>query len=98
MLDHQCLISICRKLSCLLHVENHLPHSHLSYDITTNSKLVFLGDSGMPGYVHPKLYNHLVENFCVYLQAKNQLHLHTFLEKCKLVLDTLGMPGYIHPK
>ena len=63
MLDHQCLISICRKLSCLLHVENHLPHSHLSYDIATNSKLVFLGDSGMPGYVHPKLYNHLVENF-----------------------------------
>ena len=37
-------------------------------------KLVILGTSGMPGYAHPNWYWHLVENFRVYLQPKNQLH------------------------
>ena len=37
-------------------------------------KLAYFGTLGMCGYVHPKWYYYLVENFCVYLQAKNQLH------------------------
>ena len=45
--------------------------------------------------------NHLVENFCVYLQAKTQLHLWCFngdiAKICKLILGTLGMPGHTHP-
>ena len=45
---------------------------------------------------------HLVENFCVYLQAKTQLHPSCFngdiAKICKLILGTLGMPGYTHQK
>ena len=57
----------------------------------------------MPGYAHPNCYYQLVENFRVYLQAKNQFHptcLSGDLAKIikLLILGTLGMPGYIHPK
>ena len=48
-----------------------------------------------------KWYCHLVENFCVYLQAKAQLHPSCFYgdiaKICKLVLGSMGMPGYTHP-
>ena len=47
-------------------------------------------------------YYHLVENFQVYMQAKNQLHLPCFYgdiaKICKLILGALDMPGYIHAK
>ena len=41
----------------------------------------------------------LTENFCVYLQAKNQIISHDFLKICKLlILGALDMPGYKNPK
>ena len=43
-------------------------------------KLIVLGTLGMPGYANSKWHYQLVENFCVHLQAKNQLHSHAFLE------------------
>ena len=65
-------------------------------------KPVVLGTLGMFGYVYPKWYYHLIENFHVYLQAKNQLHHSCFYgyiaKVCKLILGTFGMPGYTHPK
>ena len=62
-----------------------------------------LGTFGMPDYTQPKRYYRFVENFRVYLQAKNQLHPPFFPEDvaklCKLlILDTLRMPGYAHAK
>ena len=35
---------------------------------------LFFGTLGLSGYLHPKWYYHLVEYFCVYLQAKTQFH------------------------
>ena len=60
-----------------------------------------LGTLGMPGYTNP--YYQPVENFCVCLQAKNQVHpIYLFgdiAQICKHpTLDTLGMAGYTHPK
>ena len=57
----------------------------------------------MPGYTHPKLYYQLVENLCVYLQAKIKFHPPRFLGDIAkinniLILGILGMPGYAHPK
>ena len=43
-------------------------------------KLVILATLGIPGYTYQKWYYQLVENFCVYLQAKNQLHHPCFLD------------------
>ena len=48
--------------------------------VKRNGKLVILGTLGMPGYANPKWYYQLVENFRVYLQAKNQLQSYAFLE------------------
>ena len=45
-------------------------------------KLV-LGTLDMSGYTNPKWYYQLVENFHIYLQAKNQLYHHDFLETRK---------------
>ena len=64
-------------------------------------KLFVLGTFDMSDYTNPKWYYHLVEDFCVYLQAKNQLHSPCFtgdLAKiCKLlILGTLGMHRYKH--
>ena len=42
-------------------------------------KLFILGTLVKPGYTHPKYY-HLVENFRIYLQAKEPLQPHVFLE------------------
>ena len=67
-----------------------------------NCKLFIRGTLGMPGYAHPKLHYQFVQNFCVYMQAKNQLHLLRFsgdiTKICKLNLGSLCMPGYAHPK
>ena len=68
----------------------------------TYCKLFILGTLGVPGYVHPKWYYQLVENFNVYLQARKQLRRLCFSENivkiCKLlILDNLGKPGYTHP-
>ena len=45
--------------------------------------------------------SHLVENFRVYLQTKNQLHPPRFsgdiAKICTLILGTLGKPGYADP-
>ena len=65
------------------------------------SKLVVFGFLGLSGSAQPKLYYHFIENFCVYLQAKNLLDpsclCGDIAKICKLILDTLGMPGYTHP-
>ena len=64
-------------------------------------KLLILGDLGMPGHLHLKLWHHFGETFYVYLQAKKQLHPSIFLEILKryqklVILGILGMPGYTH--
>ena len=67
-------------------------------------KIVILGTLGMPGYPNPKWFYQLVDNFCVYLWAKYQLHPPCFsgdiAKICKLLisLGTLGIPSYKHPK
>ena len=65
-------------------------------------KLMVLGTLGMPGQANPKRYYKLVENFCAYLQAKNQLHPPCFsgdiAKICRhLILGFLGMTGCTHP-
>ena len=76
---------------------------HVFLDILQRCyKLVVLGTLGMPGHAHPNWYYQLVENFRVYLQAKNQLHSPHFsgdiAKICKLIFGTLGMPDYTNPK
>ena len=57
-------------------------------------QLVVLSTLYIIGYAHPKRYYHLVENICVYLQAKNQLLPPLYAKICELLtLSTLGMPG-----
>ena len=50
---------------------------HFSGDIPKIYKLLILSTLGMPGYTHPKWYYQLVENFNVYMHAKNKIH-HSF--------------------
>ena len=83
---------------------NFITHFFLKI-LQRNSKLVILGNLGVPGHIHLKWYYQFKETFDVYLQVENQLHLSEFpgviflLQRyCKLVLDTLDMPGYTHPK
>ena len=61
-------------------------------------KLVVFSTLDMSRYAHPEWYYHLVENFCVYLQAKNQLHPPYFYGNvakiCKLILGALSMTEY----
>ena len=52
----------------------------LTYLLQRYCKPVVLGTLSMPGYTHHKWYYHLVENFYVYLQAKNHLHPYAFME------------------
>ena len=72
------ILSTCRKLLCLSAVKkkNHL--QHFSVNIIKIYKFLILGNLGMHGCANPKSYYHLVENFNVYLHAKNELH-HSFL-------------------
>ena len=64
-------------------------------------KHVALGTLGLSGYTNPKWYYQIVENVCVYAQAKNQLPTPCFsgdnAKICKFILGAFGMPGYIHP-
>ena len=61
------------------------------------AKLVILGILDLHGYPHPNWYHQLVENYCVYLQAKNELPPPCFsgdiAKMCKLILGTSGMSG-----
>ena len=43
-------------------------------------KLIVFGNLGLSGYAHSKWYYHLVENFCVYLQAKINFILHAIMK------------------
>ena len=65
-----------------------------------NCKIVFLGTLGMSGYFYK--YYQFVENFCAYLQEKNQFYTPCFsgdtAKICKLILGTLDMSGYKQPK
>ena len=85
---------ICKNLWCLSAVEKSTSSFTFSLryckDIAT---LLFLATSSMPSYTNPKWYYNLKENFCVYKQAKNQLHQPYFsgdiAKICKLlILDT----------
>ena len=65
-------------------------------------KIVILGALGKSAYTHQKFYR-LVENFPIYLQAKEPLQPHVFhgdiAKICKLpLLGTLGMSGFPHLK
>ena len=102
-------LSACKNHSInLLDPSNHLwefiPHFifHIFLEILQRyCKLVILGTLAMPGYAQPKWYCQLVENFCVYLQAKNQLHPPCFsgdAKTWKLIFGTLRMSNYTHPK
>ena len=60
------LTFICRqKIKFILHVFLKILQRHC--------KLIAFGTLGMPGYANPKWNYQLVQNFRVYLQAKNQL-------------------------
>ena len=68
-----------------------------------NSKLVTLGNIGMPAHTHLKDSIILKKASMFISRQKINFILHVFLDTlqryCKtLALDTLGMPGYIHPK
>ena len=43
-------------------------------------KLTVFGNLGLSGYAHSQWYYHLVENFCVYLQAKINFILHAIMK------------------
>ena len=53
-----------------------------------NSKLVILGNFGMPGHTHLKWEHQFEENFDIYLQAKNQLHSSCFPWYTAKILQT----------
>ena len=54
---------------------------HIFFEILQRyCKLIVLGTLSMSGYENPKWYYWLVENFCVYLQVKNQFTPHVFLK------------------
>ena len=65
-------------------------------------KIVILGTLVMPVYPYPKWYHQLVQNLCIYLKEKNQLHSTCFsgniakiCKICKLlILGILGVSGY----
>ena len=91
------IIAIWRNLSRLSLGKRSTSSYTFSHEILQRyCKLIVLGTLAMPGYANPKWYFQLVENFCVYLQAKNQLHTPCFsgdiVKICKLlILGTLGM-------
>ena len=80
---------------------NFITHFFLKI-LQRNSKLVLLGNLGMPGHTHLKLYNPFEET-SVYLQAKTQFHPSHFPwdigKNYNLVISgTFDMPGYTHSK
>ena len=105
MPDHttKMLIAIRRNLWCLSAGKRLSSSFRFSFWYYKNNINIVLGTLGMPGYANPTWYYQLVENFRVYLQAKNQLYSPCFstdiAKICKLlILCTLGMPGCTHPK
>ena len=67
------IVSICSKLSCLSACKKSIASSSLTSFLRyckKNSKLVILGNLGMPGHTH-LIWS---EFFEVYQHAKNQLH------------------------
>ena len=76
------ILSVCSKLSYLSAGKNSassFTFSISNFFLQRYCKL-FLGTIDMPSYTHPKWYYQFVENFHVYLQAKNQLHPPCFSE------------------
>ena len=97
------LIAIQRNLWCLSAGKRLSSSFRFFFWYYKNNINIVLGTLGMPGYANPTWYYQLVENFRVYLQAKNQLYSPCFstdiAKICKLlILCTLGMPGCTHPK
>ena len=68
-----------------------------------NSKLVILGNLGMPDHTHLKWNSNLKKPLMFICRQKIKFILHIFLEILQgycilVVLGTLGMPGYTNPK
>ena len=90
------LMFICRqKINFILHIFPEILRGYCKFAI--------LGTLGMPSYAHPKWYYQVVENVCVYLRAKNQIHLPCFSGDTQniykfLNLCTLGMFDYAYSK
>ena len=68
------LLSTYRKLLCLSAGKEINLISHAFLEILQISKLLTLGTLGISGYKPPKRQYSLIENFDVYLHAKNKLH------------------------
>ena len=107
MLDHnhqKILVSIFSKVSCLSACKkiNCITHFFLNM-LYRNSKLVILGNLGMPGHTHLKWQYQFEKSFNIYQQAENQLHPSCFpwdiAKIFKLVVfATFGLSGYGQPK
>ena len=68
---------------------------YLTYLLQRSCKPVVLGTLSMPGYAHYKWYYHLIENFYVYLQAKNQLHPPCFYGDIAKIWNLFGYFGHV---
>ena len=89
------MVSIWRKLWCLFAVKNIKFILQIFLELLQRyCKLVILDTLGMPGYAH------LVENLCVYLYTKNQLHPSCFSGDIAKIcnFDVLSISGCAHPK
>ena len=53
------------------------------WDIARDCKLVVFGTLGLSGYMHPKWYCHLLENFWVICRSKINFIIHAFVEILK---------------
>ena len=84
-----------------LHAKDQLHHSLFFKILQRKSKLVILGNLGMPGHRHLKSINLREPSILICIQKINFI-LYVFLEiterYCKLTLGSLGMPGYAHSK
>ena len=71
--------SVCRKVLCLSPGKKSASSPMLFWRYCKICKPI-MGNLDMPGYTHPKWKNQLVEDFSVYLHAKNKVLLQFFLE------------------
>ena len=71
------IVSIWKKPSTFISRQKINFILHVFHEILQR---VIFGTLGLSGYAHPKWYYHLVENFCVYLQAKINFIPHAFME------------------
>ena len=74
------IASICSKLSYLSTCKKSTSITSFFLKMQRNRKLIILGNLGIPGHRHLKLYYQFEETFHVYLQAKINSILHVFLE------------------